>query len=116
MVRRMPPKKLHPSNLLPFFPEGSTGVVEIIGDAVAVTVEDFSVVVEVLVLVRVVGLADEVVEGVEGVVLSVVVEVEVEVEFAVVLVEVAEVLGVEGVAEVVVSFSGVKLVLNFGGI
>jgi len=93
-------------------------VVEIIGDAVAVTVEDFSVVVEVLVLVGVVGLADEVVEGVEGVVLSVVVEVEVEVEFevAVVLVEVAEVLGVEGVAEVVVSFSGVKLVLNFGGI
>jgi len=108
MVRRMPPKKLHPSNLLPLFPEGSTGVVEITGDAV-VTGEVFSVVVEVLV-VGVVGLA---VEVVEAVVLSVVVEVEV--EAVVVLVDVAEVLGVEG-EEVEVSFSGVKLVLNFGGI
>jgi len=108
MVRRIPPKKLHPSNLLPLFPEGSTGVVEITGDAV-VTVEVVSVVVEVLV-VGVVGLA---VEVVEAVVLSVVVEVEVEVVG--VLVDVAEVLGVEG-EEVVVSFSGVKLVLNFGGI
>lgn len=89
MVNRMPPKKLHPSNLLPLFPEGSTGVVEIIGDAV-VTGEVFSVVVEVLV----VGL---VVEVVEGVVLSVVVEVVVET----VVVEVAEVLGVEGVEVVV---------------
>lgn len=109
MVRRMPPKKLHPSNLLPLFPEGSTGVVEITGDAV-VTGEVFSVVVEVL-IVEVVGLA---VEVVEAVVLSVVV-VEVEVEAVVVLVDVAEVLGVEG-EEVEVSFSGVKLVLNFGGI
>ena len=54
------------------------------------------------------------VEVVEAVVLSVVV-VEVEVEAVVVLVDVAEVLGVEG-EEVEVSFSGVKLVLNFGGI
>ena len=108
MVRRIPPKKLHPSNLLPLFPEGSTGVVEITGDAV-VTVEVVSVVVEVLVI-GVVGLA---VEVVEAVVLSVVVEVEVEVVG--VFVDVAEVLGVEG-EEVVVSFSGVKLVLNFGGI
>lgn len=108
MVRRIPPKKLHPSNLLPLFPEGSTGVVEITGDAV-VTGEVFSVVVEVLV----VGVVGSAVEVVEEVVLSVVVEVEV--EAVVVLVEVAEVLGVEG-EEVVVLFSGVKPVVNFGGI
>ena len=27
MVKRMPPKKLQPSNLLPLLPEGSTGAV-----------------------------------------------------------------------------------------
>jgi len=107
MVRRIPPKKLHPSNLLPLFPDGSTGVVEIIGDAVEVT--GFSVVVELLV-VEVVGFS---VEVVEGVVLSVVVVVEVEI--VVVLVEVAEVLGVT-VVVVTFSISGVRVVLNFGGI
>jgi len=109
MVRRIPPKKLHPSNLLPLFPEGSTGVVETIGDAVEVTDEGFSVVVELLV-VEVVGFS---VEVVEGVVLSVIVVVEVEI--VVVLVEVAEVLGVI-VVVVVFSISGVRVVLNFGGI
>jgi len=110
MAKRIPPKKLQPSNFEPLFPDGSTGVVDTAGAAVDVTGgEVFSVVVEVLVA-EVVGFS---VEVVEGVVLSVVVEVDVEI--VVVLVEVAGVVGVS-VVVVVVSFSGVKLVLNFGGI
>jgi len=112
MVRRIPPKKLHPSNLQPLLPEGSTGgVVEITGAAVVTGDEGFSVVVEGIV-VAVVGFS---VEVVEGVVLSVVVVVEVEVETVVVLgagVGEAEVLGV---TVLVVSFSGVRVVGNFGG-
>jgi len=111
MVKRIPPKKLQPSNFEPLFPDGSTGVVDTAGAAVDVTGgEVFSVVVEVLVA-EVVGFS---VEVVEGVVLSVVVEVDVEI--VVVLVEVAGVVGASVVVVVVVSFSGVKVVLNFGGI
>ena len=41
-VKRIPPKKLHPSNLLPVLPEGSTGLV--VGSGAAEVVEGFSVV------------------------------------------------------------------------
>jgi len=103
IVKRIPPKKLQPSNLLPLLPDGSTGVVvdETIGLADVVT--GFSVVLVVIVvgvvfLVVVVTVVDEVVV-VDDTVVVVVLE-----------------LDVLGVVRVVVSFSGVKLVSNFGGI
>jgi len=108
IVKRIPPKKLQPSNLLPLLPDGSTGVVvdEIIGLADVVT--GFSVVL-VVIVVGVVFLV-VVVAVVESV--TVVDEVVVVDETVVVVLE----LDVLGVVRVVVSFSGVKLVSNFGGI
>ncbi len=48
MVKRIPPKKLQPSNWLPFLPEGSTGfvVVEEMGETVVVLLEVVEVVLE----------------------------------------------------------------------
>jgi len=111
IVKRIPPKKLQPSNLLPLLPEGSTGVVvdEIIGLADVVT--GFSVVL-VVIVVGVVFLV-VVVAVVESV--TVVDEVVVVDETVVVLVLELDVLGVVKVV-VAFSFSGVKLVSNFGGI
>jgi len=126
IVKRMPPKKLQPSNLLPPLPEGSTGVsvlvgvgatVGVVGAAVGLVVGASVVVVVELVVTGVVGLA-----VVFVVVELEVVEVIVVVDVAeVVLVLVADELGVGGVVVpgvkvvVVVSFSGVKLVSNLGG-
>jgi len=126
IVKRMPPKKLQPSNLLPPLPEGSTGVsvlvgvgatVGVVGAAVGLVVGAAVVVVVELVVTGVVGLA-----VVFVVVELEVVEVTVVLEVAeVVLVLVADELGVGGVVVpgvkvvVVVSFSGVKLVSNLGG-
>jgi len=109
IVKRIPPKKLQPSNLLPLLPDGSTGVVvdEMIGLADVVT--GFSVVLVVIV----VGVVFLVV--VVAVVESVTVVDEVVVVDETVVVVVLE-LDVLGVVRVVVSFSGVKLVSNFGGI
>jgi len=123
IVKRMPPKKLQPSNLLPPLPEGSTGVsvlvvvgaaVGVVGAAVGLVV-GAAVVVE-LVVTGVVGLAVVfVVVELEVVEVTVVVDVAV-----VVLVLVDDELGVGGVVVpgvkvvVVVSFSGVKLVSNLG--
>merc|ERR1719203_1423996 len=92
IVKRMPPKKLQPSNLLPPLPEGSTGVSVLVGVGATVGVV-----------------------GVEVVEVTVVVDVTV-----VVLVLVDDELGVGGVVVpgvkvvVVVSSSGVKLVSNLG--
>jgi len=123
IVKRMPPKKLQPSNLLPPLPEGSTGVsvlvgvgatVGVVGAAVGLVV-GAAVVVE-LVVTGVVGLAVVfVVVELEVVEVTVVVDVAV-----VVVVLVDDELGVGGVVVpgvkvvVVVSFSGVKLVSNLG--
>jgi len=123
IVKRMPPKKLQPSNLLPPLPEGSTGVSVLVGVGATVgevgaavgLVVGAAVVVE-LVVTGVVGLAVVfVVVELEVVEVTVVVDVAV-----VVLVLVDDELGVGGVVVpgvkvvVVVSFSGVKLVSNLG--
>lgn len=116
IVKRMPPKKLQPSNLLPPLPEGSTGVSVGVGATVVVVGAAVVVVVE-LVVTGVVGLAVvfNVVVELEVVEVTVVVDVAV-----VVLVLVDDELGVGGVVVpgvkvvVVVTFSGVKLVSNLG--
>lgn len=115
IVKRMPPKKLQPSNLLPPLPEGSTGVSVGVGATVVVVGAAVVVVVE-LVVTGVVGLAVVfVVVELEVVEVTVVVDVAV-----VVLVLVDDELGVGGVVVpgvkvvVVVTFSGVKLVSNLG--
>jgi len=123
IVKRMPPKKLQPSNLLPPLPEGSTGVSVLVGVGATVgevgaavgLVVGAAVVVE-LVVTGVVGLAVVfVVVELEVVEVTVVVDVAV-----VVVVLVDDELGVGGVVVpgvkvvVVVSFSGVKLVSNLG--
>lgn len=125
IVKRMPPKKLQPSNLLPPLPEGSTGVsvlvvvgaaVGVVGAAVGLVVGAADVVVVELVVTGVVGIAVVfVVVELEVVEVTVVVDVAV-----VVIVLVDDELGVGGVVVpgvkvvVVVSFSGVKLVSNLG--
>jgi len=101
IVKRIPPKKLQPSNLLPLLPEGSTGVVVF---GIAVVVVTGLVVVLVVVVVGVVFLVVVVVA------LVTVVDEVVVVDETVVAVDVLE-LDVLGV---VVAFSGVKLVSNFG--
>lgn len=115
IVKRMPPKKLQPSNLLPPLPEGSTGVSVGVGATVVVVGAAVVVVVE-LVVTGVVGLAVVfIVVELEVVEVTVVVDVAV-----VVLVLVDDELGVGGVVVpgvkvvVVVTFSGVKLVSNLG--
>merc|ERR1719203_977301 len=108
IVKRMPPKKLQPSNLLPPLPEGSTGVSVLVGVGATVGVVGAAV-------GLVVGAAVVVVVELEVVEVTVVVDVTV-----VVLVLVDDELGVGGVVVpgvkvvVVVSSSGVKLVSNLG--
>lgn len=108
IVKRMPPKKLQPSNLLPLLPEGSTVavVVEMSGLAVVSVVVGTLVVVVILVVgvTEVAFVVDAVVVVDDTVVLTVVVVLELE-----------AVVTVVGVV-VEFSFSGVKLVSNFGGI
>lgn len=125
IVKRMPPKKLQPSNLLPPLPEGSTGVSVLVG--VGATVGEVGAAVGLVVGVAGVVVVELVVTGVVGlavvfvVVELEVVEVTVVVDVAVVVVVlVDDELGVGGVVVpgvkvvVVVSSSGVKLVSNLG--